>query len=105
MKKYDKMVKNAAGRMVPEKINGEDHIAYQGVGKYRPDGRKHAPRISSCADYPDDGNKVVADLKSKGKVVRGLVLITPVPREKKGENRHWLNGCARRLAFADRLLE
>ncbi len=63
MKKYDKLVKNAAGRTVPTIINGEEHVPYQGVGKYKPDGRKYAPKIASCADYPDDGNKTVASLK------------------------------------------
>ncbi|MBN2175581.1 MAG: citrate lyase subunit alpha [Bacteroidales bacterium] len=63
MKKYDKVVKNAAGRMVPTIINGEEHIPYMGVGKYKPSGRKHAPKIYSCADYPADGNKVVESLK------------------------------------------
>jgi citrate lyase subunit alpha/citrate CoA-transferase len=63
MKKYDKLVTNAAGRIVPEIINGEQHIAYQGVGKYKPNGRKYAPFIPSCADYPADGNKLVPSLK------------------------------------------
>jgi len=63
MKKYDKPVKNAVGRMVPTIINGEEHTPYQGVGKYKPTGRKHAPRIASCADYPIDGNKTVPSLK------------------------------------------
>jgi len=63
MKKYDKIVKNAAGRLVPTVINGEEHIPFPGVGKYRPSGRKFAPRIVSCADYPEDGNKVVNGLK------------------------------------------
>jgi citrate lyase subunit alpha/citrate CoA-transferase len=63
MIKYDKLVTNAAGRVVPEIINGENHVAYQGVGKYKPTGFKHAPRIPSCADYPADGNKLVLTLK------------------------------------------
>lgn len=63
MKKYDKLVINAAGREVPTIINGEEHIPFQGVGKYIPTGRKHAPRIISCANYPSDGNKTVASLK------------------------------------------
>ncbi len=63
MKKYDKLVTNAAGRIVPLEINGEQHIAYKGIGKYIPDGRKFAPRISSCANYPADGNKVLPNLK------------------------------------------
>lgn len=63
MKKYDKLVKNAAGRLVPELINGEKHVAYKGVGQYKPKGHKYAPRIPSCADYPADGNKTVDSLK------------------------------------------
>jgi citrate lyase subunit alpha/citrate CoA-transferase len=63
MKKYDKLVKNAAGRIVPTIINGEEHVPFKGVKKYKPEGRKHAPRIASCIDYPDDGNKVVGSLK------------------------------------------
>ncbi|MBN3034029.1 MAG: hypothetical protein JW861_00435 [Bacteroidales bacterium] len=63
MKKYDHLTRNAAGRIVPGEINGEKHIPYKGVGKHIPDGRKFAPRIYSCADYPPDGNKLVPDLK------------------------------------------
>jgi len=63
MKKYDKVVKNAAGRMVPTFVNGEEHIPFKGVGKYRPSGRKYAPHIASCADYPDDGDKTIPNLK------------------------------------------
>lgn len=56
-------VKNAAGRMVPVKVNGEEATPYKGIGKHLPEGRKFAPRIASCANYPSDGNKLVADLK------------------------------------------
>jgi len=49
--------------MVPTEINGEKQIPFQGVGKYKPEGVKHAPKIPSNADYPLDGNKVVASLK------------------------------------------
>lgn len=63
MKKYDKLVKNALGRMVPTEINGKPAVPYMGVGKYRPNGRKFAPPLVSCADYPADGNKSVASLK------------------------------------------
>ncbi len=63
MKKYDKLVKNEAGRIVPEEINGEKHIPFKGVGKHIPEGRKHAPRISTCANYPSDGNKLIPNLK------------------------------------------
>jgi citrate lyase subunit alpha/citrate CoA-transferase len=60
----EKVVKNAAGRSVPVEINGIAQVPYQGVGKYRPTGRRYAPPLASCADYPADGNKVVADLKT-----------------------------------------
>lgn len=63
MKKYDKLVKNAVGRMVPEEINGIPAVPFKGVGKYIPDGRKYAPPVSSCANYPADGNKTVENLK------------------------------------------
>jgi citrate lyase subunit alpha/citrate CoA-transferase len=63
MVKYDKLVKNAVGRMVPTIINDEVHVAYKGIGKHIPDGRKYAPRIASCANYPADGNKTLPTLK------------------------------------------
>lgn len=63
MKKYDKLVTNAAGRIVPTVINGEEHVPYMGIGKYKPEGRRYGPKIASCADFPDDGNKVVGSLK------------------------------------------
>ncbi len=63
MNKYDKLVTNAAGRIVPTIINGKEAIPYMGVGKYRPTGRKAAPPIASCIDYPADGNKEVTSLK------------------------------------------
>lgn len=58
------LVENAAGRRVPTLINGDAAIPFQGVGKYRPTGRRAAPPIRSCADYPSDGNKLVADIKT-----------------------------------------
>ena len=54
---------NAAGRWVPDEINGKPVIPFQGVGKYIPKGRKAAPPIVSCANYPKDGNKVVKSLR------------------------------------------
>ena len=63
MSKYDKLVTNAAGRVVPTILNGKPAVPYMGIGKYKPTGRKAAPLIPTCADYPDDGNKVVASLK------------------------------------------
>ncbi len=62
MKKYDKLVKNAVGRMVPTEVNGIPMEPFKGVGKHRPTGRKFAPTIPTCIDYPDDGNKVVDSL-------------------------------------------
>jgi citrate lyase subunit alpha/citrate CoA-transferase len=58
-----KMIKNAAGRMVPEYINGKKVIPFQGVGKFRPSGRKAGPRIPTCADFAPDGNKLAENLK------------------------------------------
>ena len=48
----ESLVKNAAGRLVPVEINGEKQVPFKGVGKYIPEGRKFAPRIASCAQYP-----------------------------------------------------
>jgi len=62
MKNYN-LVKNAIGRLVPTEINGKSYVPYMGVGKYRPTGRKYAPLISTCADYPSDGNKLIPSLK------------------------------------------
>jgi citrate lyase subunit alpha/citrate CoA-transferase len=62
-KKYANLVKNAVGRMVPTEVNGQTQVPFQGVGKYKPDARKFGPKISSCVDFPEDGNKQVASLK------------------------------------------
>lgn len=59
----EKMVKNAAGREVVTEINGQPAIPFKGVGKYKPGGRKHAPPITCCADYPDDGDKRISSIK------------------------------------------
>ena len=59
-----KFVKNAVGRMIPEKINGKPVIPYQGVHKYITDGKRYAPPLPSSANYPEDGNKQVKDLKT-----------------------------------------
>jgi len=61
--KYDKLVTNALGRTVPTIINGKPAVPYMGVGKFKPTGFKASTRIASCADYPEDGNKVVPSLK------------------------------------------
>ncbi|MCK9325834.1 MAG: citrate lyase subunit alpha [Bacteroidales bacterium] len=62
-KKYDQLTINAAGREVPCEINGKKAIPYQGVGQYKPEGKKYGPSIPSCADYPADGNKLVGSLR------------------------------------------
>lgn len=59
-----KYVKNAVGRMIPEKINGKPVIPYQGVHQYKTTGRRYAPPLATCADYPEDGNKLEDDLKT-----------------------------------------
>ncbi len=58
------MVQNAAGRRVPSVVNGREQAAYAGIGKRAPEGRKHAPPIRSCADYPANGDKRVPDLET-----------------------------------------
>lgn len=54
---------NAVGRWIPEKINDKPVIPFQGVGKYIPSGRKAAPPVVSCRNYPQDGNKLVPNLR------------------------------------------
>ena len=74
-----KLVKNAVGRMIPTKINGKPAIPFKGVGKHKPTGRKYAPPIASCSDYPLDGNKVVHDLKEaliKAGIKDGMTIST-----------------------------
>ena len=58
-----KFEKNAAGRDVLIEINGEKHTPYKGVGKYIPEGRKAAPKITSCSQFPDSGDKRVESIK------------------------------------------
>ncbi|MEO8399094.1 MAG: citrate lyase subunit alpha [Ignavibacteriaceae bacterium] len=58
-----KLVKNAAGRLVPTEINGEKHIPFKGVNGYRPIGLKAKPPVRTCIDYPSNGNKVIKNLK------------------------------------------
>ncbi|MEW5718573.1 MAG: citrate lyase subunit alpha [Chloroflexota bacterium] len=53
---------NIAGRIVPTQVNSRVVVPYQGVGKFIPQGRKAAPPIRSCAQYPADGNKVAPNL-------------------------------------------
>ncbi len=55
--------RNAAGRLVPVLVNGVTAVPYQGVGKHRPTGRKAAPRVATCADFPENGDKRVGSIK------------------------------------------
>jgi len=59
----NKWITNAVGRKIPGKINGDEIIPFKGVGKHRPEGCKHAPRIPVSYDFPPDGNKVTRSLK------------------------------------------
>lgn len=77
--KNDTLVVNAAGRTVPTEVNGKTVVPYKGVGKHRPQGKKFGPRISSCADFPEDGNKLVPTLKEaliKAGLRDGMVIST-----------------------------
>ena len=54
---------NAAGREVLVEINGEKHIPFRGVNGYKPTGKKAAPPIRSCTEYPWNGDKRVENIK------------------------------------------
>jgi citrate lyase subunit alpha/citrate CoA-transferase len=79
------LVKNAAGRLVPTMVNGQPQTPFQGVGKFKPTGRKAAPAIHSSNDYPRDGNKVVADVrKMSGDPERNRIEALKVALKKAG---------------------
>lgn len=59
-----KLVKNAAGRLVPTEVNGQEQIPFKGINNYKPKGYKAKSPIRTCIDYPEDGNKIVKDLKT-----------------------------------------
>jgi citrate lyase subunit alpha/citrate CoA-transferase len=59
-----KLVRNAAGRLVPTMVNGRKVTPFKGINNYRPTRNKAAPPIPTCIDYPHDGNKIVKDLKT-----------------------------------------
>ncbi len=69
--KDSEKVKNAAGRWVPRNVNGKEQIPFKGLAKYKPEATKFGPRVVSCADYPDDGNKLIASLR-KALAMAGL---------------------------------
>jgi citrate lyase subunit alpha/citrate CoA-transferase len=58
------LVVNAAGRKVPESVNGRLQTPFMGVGKYHPQGGKASPPIRTAADYPENGDKRVPDLET-----------------------------------------
>src|SRR5579872_6061642 len=58
------LAQNAAGRMVPAIVNGRPQMPYLGVGQYQPHARKAGPLVSSCKDYPENGDKRLPDLES-----------------------------------------
>ncbi len=55
---------NAAGRMVPESVNGRRQVPYLGAGKYWPAGLKASAPIRTAANYPANGDKRVSDLET-----------------------------------------
>lgn len=63
MSKETELITNDAGRRVPAQVNGVPQVPYKGVGKHRPGGRKAAPPIRSCSDYPTGGDKVAGSLE------------------------------------------
>ena len=74
-----KLVKNALGRLVPSEANGRPQVPFKGVNQHHPKGRKAAPKIPSCIDYPEDGNKLVPDLKAalgKAGIRNGMTIST-----------------------------
>ena len=74
-----KLIKNAAGRLIPNIANGKKQIPYKGVGKYKPKGNKTGAPIKSCADFPSDGNKIVKNLKEalvKAGIKNGMTIST-----------------------------
>ncbi|MEA3451847.1 MAG: citrate lyase subunit alpha, partial [Bacteroidota bacterium] len=57
-----KLIKNAAGRLVPDNVNGEKIIPFMGVDGYKTEGRKYGKKLSRIADY-SNGDKSIATLK------------------------------------------
>ena len=73
------LVKNALGRHVPEKVNGERIIPFQGVGQYKPNKQKHGPTIRTCAEYPSNGDKRISSLRDaleKAGIKDGMTIST-----------------------------
>src|SRR3954466_16360103 len=58
------LITNAAGRVVPETVNGRHQLPYMGLGKYHRGGRKASAPIRTAADYPANGDKRVPSLET-----------------------------------------
>jgi citrate lyase subunit alpha/citrate CoA-transferase len=58
------LVENSAGRHVPTVVNGKPAVPYRGIGKHRPEGRTVGRPLRSCADYPENGNKLAPSLRA-----------------------------------------
>ncbi len=58
------LIENAAGRLVPARINELETLPFQGVGAHRPAGAKWGPPIRSARDYPPSGDKRVASIRA-----------------------------------------
>jgi len=59
-----RLLKNAAGRLIPSIVNGHPVVPFKGINKHYPTGKKASSSIPTCIDYPSDGNKIVKDLKT-----------------------------------------
>lgn len=57
-----KLTENAAGRRVPDEVNGVPQTPFKGIGKHKPEGNKAAPPIRNAYEFPLNGDKRVADL-------------------------------------------
>ncbi|MEP1890777.1 MAG: hypothetical protein ABJJ14_03860, partial [Cyclobacteriaceae bacterium] len=60
----DQFITNAVGRSVPSTVNEKTETPFKGVGQHKPNGRRFAPNIVSCADFPADGNKLLSSLEA-----------------------------------------
>ena len=77
MSKSIKFIKNKANRLIPSHVNGLKSIPFKGVGKYSPKAKKASPSISSCQNFPANGNKVISTLKEaleKCKIKDGMTI-------------------------------
>lgn len=57
------IIKNAAGRFIPVKVNNVLQTPFRGVNKYVPKGRIYGPLVKTCHQFPSNGDKRVGSLK------------------------------------------